>query len=232
MYDFSLALALYNLLPVLVTGLGLWWLLGYLRDRAAPAQAMARLGALLVFAAGVAKASWKLLVVALGVDLDWLANALFPLLGPGFTLLAVALWSSARAPLRRPWRLVLGTVAVITGIALVRVELLGIERGWLLPLLLLAVSAKLGVSALLLNAALRLRRWGVVVLFTLELMVMLALPSLAMTDPKPASLHWTEQSLTLFGMACFALGVRGLWRATWRATIRARQDRLRQRARH
>ncbi|GAB0148803.1 MULTISPECIES: hypothetical protein [Marichromatium] len=232
MYDFSLALALYNLLPVAVTGLALWWLTGYVRDRDDTQLAMVRLGAVLVFAAGVVKASWKLLVVTLGMDIPWLAAALFPLLGPGFALLAVALWSTVRPPLRHPWRLVLGVLALVAAVAAARVELLGIARGWFLPLLTLASIAKLALSALLLTAALRLRRWGVGLLLAVDLAVVLILPSLAITEPKPVSLHWTEQSLTLFGAACFALGVRGLWRATRRATIRARQARLRQRARH
>ena len=47
-------------------------------------------GALLVAAGGLSKALWKLIVVTTDVDIWVMNNALFPLLGAGFTLLTVS----------------------------------------------------------------------------------------------------------------------------------------------
>ena len=57
---------------------------------------MAALGAILVVFGGVFKAGWKLKIAATGQDVVWTADSLFVLLGPGFTLLAWALWSTRR----------------------------------------------------------------------------------------------------------------------------------------
>ena len=96
MPQYGLDLALTNFLPVLFTALALFCIARLARDLAPSSEPMALSGAALVVLAGLCKALWKLILALGGPDLPWLANALFPLMAPGFTLLALALWQAQR----------------------------------------------------------------------------------------------------------------------------------------
>ena len=215
--DFTTALGLFNFLPVALTGLALWFLAGYVADQDPACQGLAWLGGGLILAGGLAKASWKLIAATTGLDLEWLANALFPLMAPGFALLALALWGAVRHQRGRRipagrWWLGLAVVLIAFAAAALRQWVLEIPRGWFLPLLILASLGNLTTSLLLIGLSLRLRWWGQAVLFTVNLLMIFALQPIAMITPKSLALHWTEQSLTALGTAALALGAYRLWR--------------------
>lgn len=217
MLEFPLSLALYNVVPVILTGVALWFLIRFVRDQHAPHHGLALPGGALILAGGTAKVTWKLIAATTGADIEWLANALFPLMAPGFALLAVAIWGATRRlrgqqPLVG-WRVVLLAVLLAFSIAAVRQWILEMPRGWFLPLLALASLGNLGASILLIRAALWLHRWRIALLFAINLAMIFALQPIAMASPKTLALHWIEQSLTVFGTGCFALAAYLLWRA-------------------
>ena len=224
MLDFTLGLALYNFVPVMLTGVALWFLIRFVHDLDAPHDGLARLGGVLILAGGLSKATWKLIAATTGADLGWLAGALFPLMAPGFALLAVAIWSATRRLRGRSppggWRIALLAVLLVFGLAAVRQWLLDIPRGWFLPLLALASLANLGASLLLMQAAIILHRWWIALLFAINLAMIFALQPIAMASPKTLALHWLEQTLTALGTGCFALAAYWLWR-----TVKCRSDR-------
>jgi hypothetical protein len=206
---FGLDLALANFAPVLFTALALLCiarLVGALATSHAP---MAWAGAALVVLAGVCKAVWKLILALGGPDLPWLSQPLFPLMAPGFALLAVALWQAQRkTPASRStsWLLALALIGLGYGIAGLRSFGLAVERGWFLPLMILASAANLTLTGLLLREAWRRRVLGLAPLFVANLAMVFALQRLARVEPKTLSLHWLEQSLTALGAGAFALG--------------------------
>ena len=217
MTDFTPALALYNFLPVTLTGLALWYLSRYVAVQDPAGHGLATLGGGLILCGGLAKAIWKLIVATTGTDLGWLANALFPLMAPGFALLAVALWGAVghqrgrRVPAGR-WRIGLAVVLIAFAAAALRQWVLEVPRGWFLPLLTLASLGNLATSLLLIGLSIHLRRWDMVILFAVNLLMIFALQPIAMIQPKPLALHWLEQSLTALGTACLALAAYRLWR--------------------
>ena len=217
--DFTISLALYNFLPVVLIGVALWFLARFVADHDPTDHRLALLGGGLILAGGLAKASWKLIAAASGTDLNWLSNALFPLMAPGFALLAVALWGAVQGQRGRPipvglWRVALAAVALAFVAAALRHWVLDLPRGWFLPLLVLASLGNLTTSVLLIGAALSLRRWGTALLFAVNLLMIFALQPIAMMNPKTLAMHWIEQSLTALGTACFALAAYRLWRLT------------------
>ena len=217
MTDLTPTLALYNFLPVTLTGLALWFLSRYVAVQDLAGHGLAILGGGLILSGGLAKASWKLIAATTGADLVWLANALFPLMAPGFALLAVALWGAVRhhqgrqVPIGR-WRIGLAVVLVACAAAALRQWVLEVPRGWFLPLLTLASLGNLATSLLLIGLSTRLRRWDMAVLFAVNLLMIFALQPIAMINPKPLALHWLEQTLTALGTACLALAAYRLWR--------------------
>ncbi|TVQ91605.1 MAG: hypothetical protein EA400_04755 [Chromatiaceae bacterium] len=213
MPEFTLPLALFNFLPVLFGALA-FALLARLVQRRAPSLAwLGWMGSVLIVFGGLAKALWKLLMAIGGVDLTWLSAALFPLLGPGFMLLAAGVWGALRAaPGVRPGplaaRVALLVILGAVGVAALRTWGLGVERGWFLPLLILTTLGNLSLSSLLILAAVRRRLWAAATLFALNLAMLFALPPIAIMASRSLAIHWLEQSLTALGTAGFAL-------ATW-----------------
>lgn len=205
---FGLDLALANFVPVLFTALAVHWIARLVGTLARANAAMAVAGATLVVLAGASKAIWKLIVALGGPDLAWLANALFPLMAPGFTLLMLALWQAQRrdaATRRPPWPMALMLIGAGYAIAVLRTAL-AIERGWFLPLMMLAGAANLTLTLLLLREAWRRRVLWLAPLFLANLAMVFALQRIALIEPKTLPLHWLEQSLTALGAGAFALG--------------------------
>jgi hypothetical protein len=218
MTDLTLPLAMFNLLPVLLTGVALLFLARLVRQqvpagRGAGARWPRRwavIGALLVVAGGLSKAAWKLILVLTGQDLVWLASLLFPLLGPGFVLLAAAVWAGGRRLLGRAvpdWLSLFALALILLAAAavVVRMAWLDIPRGWFMPLLLLTTAGSLTLSLVLIALSARLRLWAGAALFAVNLAMMLVLPTIAMIEPKTLGVHWLEQLLTAAGGLCFAI---------------------------
>ncbi len=165
---------------------------------------------MLVTLAGLSKATWKLGAAVTGEDVVWLANALFPLMAPGFTLLATAVWSAMRRlhgqpPVANLWPIVLVVIFLVYTVAGVRHWGLGVTRGWFMPIMTLASLTNLWLTALLMIEAGRRGKWGVALLFIVNVGMVFALQAIAQIEPKSIALHWFEQTLTTIGAASFAL---------------------------
>ncbi len=226
MPDFTIGLALYDFLPVGLTGVALWFIARLVQAQDAPSWGLALVGSGLILAGGLAKASWKLIAAATGTDIGWLSNALFPLMAPGFALLAAAVWAGTRGLHRRQplraWPLALLIVLLAFALSAARQWMLEIPRGWFLPLLTLASVGNLATSLLLIGAGVHLRRMGIVLLFAVNLVMILGLQPIAMVAPRTLAMHWIEQTLTTLGTGCFALAAYLLWRAATSAGTRTR----------
>ena len=211
MIDFPLSLALFNFVPVVLAGAGVWLLARLVGDQDPDRGTLALAGAGLILLGGLCKATWKLVVSATGIDLAWLGNALFPLMAPGFALLSVSLLGAGlrmagrKSPAWPTW-ITFGAIATAFVAAGLRTWVWDIPRGWLLPLLALASLCNLLLSGLAIAAAVRLRKPWVAALFAVNLAMIFALQPIAMAATKTLAMHWTEQSLTALGTACFALG--------------------------
>lgn len=207
--DFTLGLALYDFLPVIFTGIAVYFIARLIQEWAPSAALAAGVGAGLVTLAGLSKATWKLIVTVTGQDLTWLANALFPLMAPGFILLAVGMWMARRVRTGKAapgwvWMLPLLLILLTYANAAYQTWGAGVERGWFMPIMTLASVGNIGLTILLMMSAGR-RRWGLALLFTVNLLMVFALIPIAQIEPKSVGLHWFEQTLTTVGAAAFAL---------------------------
>ncbi len=94
--QYTIAVALFDYLPVALSAFGLHALASALSLTHSTIGLWARAGAWLIPLGGVFKATWKLRI-ALGYPaLDWLENLLFICLAPGFLLVALATSSAYR----------------------------------------------------------------------------------------------------------------------------------------
>ncbi|MEY6433103.1 hypothetical protein ABC977_11875 [Thioalkalicoccus limnaeus] len=218
MDDFSIGLALFNFLPILFWAAA-FVALAHLVGLGAPGHIwLVWVGGGLVVLGGLTKATWKLIVAVSGPDLVWLSNALFPLLGAGFVLLAAGVWGGLRGLAGRmpgPSLWLAPTVLIIAALAAAAWRTWGLEitRGWFLPLMMLTSLGNLGLSLLLIATTLRRRLWLAATLFIANVAMIFALQPIAVMEPKTVAVHWLEQSLTALGTAGFALAAWLLYRA-------------------
>ncbi|MCG5526235.1 hypothetical protein LRB11_15065 [Ectothiorhodospira haloalkaliphila] len=218
MDQFTLPLALFNFLPVLLTAVGLGFLVHLLGHLRSDLRGWAMVGAALVVAGGLSKAIWKLLATLTGQDVVWLSNALFLLIGPGFILLAAIAWAVFRRVDMPPRKyVVLGWglvgIALACMVAGVRTWGLEITRGWFLPFMLLTTLGNLGLMALLIRRGWQARQWGVIGLLLVNVLVVFALQPIAMAGADTLAMQWLEQVITALGSLCLAVALWLLVRA-------------------
>lgn len=209
MGDFTLSLALYDFVPVALTGIAVWFIARLVQSAGVRGAELALVGAGMVFTAGLLKALWKLNVTVTGQDVLWMANALFPLMAPGFALLAGGMWGAQRSLRGKTvpawlWAAPLVLIAVTYVIAAYQTWGVGVERGWFTPIMNLASLANIVLTVALFSIAWRQGRRGLALLFLVNLAMVFALIPIAMMDSHSIAIHWFEQTLTVIGAGTFA----------------------------
>jgi hypothetical protein len=215
--DYSISLALFDFVPVLFTGIALYYVWSMTRDHAPQHRYLALLGGILIVAAGLTKASWKMIIASTGTDVVWLSQLLFPLMAPGFILAMVAVLAIVRGAngQTNPLWLPIIPLVLIGGAFLwadYRIFIAQIERGWFQPLLLLVSVGNAVMIGLLVSASVRRKKWLLAGLFFANIVMTFALQPIAAMDNLSIAMHWLEQSLTAAGAGAFAYAAYGLSR--------------------
>lgn len=198
MTDYPIALAVEDFVPVALTAAGV----AMLRHK----HRLVPLAAVLVVAGGFAKATWKLIVALDGPDLQWLHEALFPLLAAGFTLLVFALARELRHS-GHPAALAVPLAAALAASAALR-------DTW--PAMVWTIIAVTGAGALLLREAVRAGDRATASLFGLWMAGQYLLGPMAARAEQSIPLQWVEQSCNTFAQAAFAYAAWRLARAATR----------------
>jgi hypothetical protein len=213
----SLALALEDFVPVLLTAVGLFCIARMIRRLDRGAGAWAALGAVFVVAGGLSRATWKLVMATGGPDLVPLFLALYVLLATGYLLFVMALWRGWQAANGRRARVpTWAAAAVALAVLLPLTMVLAPAGGRILPLLWLfaATSASVITSLLLARWARWIGRPGLGWLFIVSMVVTLLLNGLARAEAQSEAIQWAEQLLNTVNQGAFLLGAFLLERAT------------------
>ncbi|MEM1081143.1 MAG: hypothetical protein AAGH65_06135 [Pseudomonadota bacterium] len=210
MSEFTLGLALFDCVPVILTAVAVHMLVGMVRDAAVPNAWVSAVGATLIVLGGACKASWKLNLVLTSTDSTWLANLLFPLMAPGFALLCAGVWLALRSRRGQStpgwfWAVAIGLIAVTSAAALAQQLTSDAVRAWFQPVLSLASLSNITLTVLLVSAAIARRQWLLGGLFLVNLAMVFVLIPISQIEPMTVQVHWFEQSLTSVGSAAFAL---------------------------
>ena len=214
MENYSLGLALFDYLPVLLSVFGLY-LLALALARTLPASRLpAMVGVCLIAAGGLSKASWKLWWVLSQEDLVVLANMLFILMAPGFLLLAVHCYSAQRiwhqrgAPSTARSNTIAATAIVLLAVA---VSLAAKEDGksWFFILLAVASLANIAISSILIRLSWRCDQRATAALFALSISLIVSLGGLSRFSAGSAPLQWLAECLNTAAHGSFALA---MWR--------------------
>ncbi|BCX02501.1 MAG: hypothetical protein KatS3mg053_0439 [Candidatus Roseilinea sp.] len=206
--DFPLVMALQNYMPVALSALGLFWIAQLIRAAHAAAGRLAFAGMALIIVAGTLKATWKLVMSISRVDVPLFSQSLFPLIAPGFTFVAWALFVSKRMRAQDGNGTLVWLPPALVGVAaLVFALALAItrpDRTWVFVLIGVSTVANVALAALLIHSALGQRNRLAAGLFALNLIITFALSGIAGMPNKPLEVHWVEQIISTISNTGFA----------------------------
>lgn len=207
--EYSVPLALQDYMTVIFSGIGLLLLALMVKRLDRRLGRMALIGVALTVLGGTLKASGKLVMALGGPDLAWLHLSLFPLIAPGFTLIAWALFQvrhlmRGEKQARQPW-LVPTVVIALFGAGVLYI---GMNGGpWRVPLILLSTIANFTLLILLIIAAWGRGMWLTGSLFLVTLLVVLVMSQMASLPVQTMAMVWTEQVSQTFAWGLFAIGI-------------------------
>ncbi len=207
--DYTVSLALVDFIPVIFSGIGAYFIAQLISRVEEASGKMAYLAAGLLVLGGLTKAGWKLIIATTGNDIVWLDDLLFVFLGPGFTFMAWALWTTRQILSRRIissniWRFPLGVIAAF-GLGAIMTRLLQPEaRTWVFILLTLTTLANLTVGILLIQQARSQKLYMVAALFLFNLIAVFVLSGMARIPDQSIALQWVEESINVLAQGAFA----------------------------
>lgn len=216
MQNYSVSVALFDFLPVLVSGLGLGLLARGIAFRHAALAPVAWGAALLIPIGGFCKALWKLLIATQMLDIHWLENLLFIAMAPGFVAMAFSLLFGRRAWQRGTPREQASYSLVWLGFWLALPMLIALAAAALRPESRLWFFWLLGVTTianvtLIVQAIGACRQGGLrwpIACFAYNFVATLSLSSLSRLPPGEAT-AWIQEGVNFSAQAAFALGA---WR--------------------
>ncbi len=205
MASFSLPLALVDLLPVILSGLGMFLLARLVRRLDRNCGHLASLGFLLVTLGGLGNLLWKLLLVTTELHSPMLKHSRLILLAPGFVLMAWALWKTFYSgPSGTPvWVVPVIIIVVGGGAAAISALSKGGQR-WFFILLGLLTIGNATISLLLLWQAQRRGLQAVVALLLLNFGLLLLQAGTAWTLQQTVTLSWLDPGIGTLAWAAFA----------------------------
>ena len=212
MPQYSLALALQDFVPVVLSAIG-WVYVVRVASGAGPRTGrLATVGATAVVAGGLLRAVWKTMVALDGPDVVVLYAALYPLLTFGFLALAGALLALNAD--RSPGRLARSLPIIAVALLAVASVLLDTGNGRLVPVLWLAVATvgSITVGLLLANLARRSGHPGIAMLFLVGVVATVLLNGVARSADQSEPVQWVAQSLNTLNQLVFMLASWRLWR--------------------
>ncbi len=205
--EYTVAMGLEDFLPVIFSGIGLYFIAHMIGRFDKTSGRMAFLGAFLIVLGGTFKAGWKLNIAATGQDIVWMADSLFLLLGPGFTLLSWALFSAqlvmaGKEIPRLIWLRPLLVIALfVIGAAAASTQ--G-GRTWIYIMLTLTTFANLAAAVLLVKQSNQQGLKVAAALFIFNIIAVFALSGMARM-PQSVSFQWLEQGIQTLSQGAFAI---------------------------
>ena len=207
MQDYSLGLALFDYIPVLLSAFGLYLLADLLAQNSKGARLAVMLGVALVAAGGLSKATWKLTWVLTQNDVSLLNNLLFILMAPGMIVLAShALAGPGKGrPTPRAVILSLLLLGLAAGLASLKPD----SRAWFFTLLGAASLANITISITLIRQSWQRQEWLSAGIFMFSILLILSLSGLSRISAGSAPLQWLAEILNTLAHGSFALAI---WR--------------------
>jgi hypothetical protein len=218
MEDYTLGLALFDYLPVIAAGFGLYLICKYCASLANYDGYWIVVIPAIALTGGTLKASWKLVYVLTEVNHRWMSEQLFFLLAASYVFMAVLVISSIRASgkgrgLAPVWWYSPAVVAIILLVTAQVIKLKTDSAIWSVMLLATLSLANLALLATLIIHSVKKRNWIAGSAFAINLVLGYVLVNLARIPEQTAELQWIEEFINLANNSLLAVGAWALIRA-------------------
>jgi hypothetical protein len=217
MENYTLGLALFDYLPVIAAGFGLYLICGYCASLANYEGHWIVVIPAIALTGGVLKASWKLIYALNGVDHRWMSEQLFFFLAASYLLMGAFVLGSIRAgskntDLNKNWWYSPTLIAVIVLVTAQYLKLNTDGRTWSTMLLATLSLANLVMLLTLIVHCVKKRNWYAGGAFVTNLVLSYVLVVLARIPEQTADLQWLEEFLNLGNNSMLAIGAWALIR--------------------
>lgn len=217
MENYTLSLALFDYLPVIAAGFGLYLICKYCGSLANYNGYWIVAIPAIALTGGVFKASWKLIFVLTEVNHRWMSEQLFFMLAASYVFMAVLVFSSIRAggkgrELEPSWWYSPALVVVIILVTAQVIKLKTDSEIWSVMLLATLSIANFTMLITLIFHSIKLRTWIAVGAFASNLALSYVLVSLARIPEQTLELQWIEEFLNLGNNSMLAVGAWALLR--------------------
>ncbi|TKB46071.1 hypothetical protein [Thalassotalea mangrovi] len=228
-YQYSLALALFDFVPVIFSSIGLILIARMIAAIEPKLQRIAQISVVMIIIGGTAKVTWKTLIAAFDINFMALNHSLFIFMAPGFTLLTYALILTRRSYNRveyssKGWLWPAGFIAVFALTAGYLAINFPDKRFWFLSLLVLLTVANMVFIWHAVRHAWQIKQKGAGVLFIVNLVGIFLLSYLARQGDQSEAAQWLAEILNSITQGALALGAYWLYRATSREVENAAAD--------
>ncbi len=215
MHGYTIPMALFDYLPVLLSGFGLWQIRAYLIARNAALTGLLTLGWLAVISGGLCKATWKLIYAASANDIEALDAMLFLGLTPGFIILCRG-WFATRsdASATTHFSFAVSVILFTSALAFMLTSAYPDSRMWFFVLLALTTIFNSVLLISLAMTAWRRQLRFASLLFIVNLTMAFILSGLGRIEEQTAALQWIEESLNFIAQGGFAWAAWQLRHAT------------------
>ncbi|NJM53503.1 MAG: hypothetical protein HC846_09030 [Blastocatellia bacterium] len=210
-FEFTIPMALEDFIPVIFTAVGLYFLLKVIIRRHRNLCKLACLGATLVVTDGFLKATWKLIYAAAGIDIAWMKDSLFVLMGPGFIFVSWALWRGLKEKLSTTKQVWLIPLIVVIPSLLLSYYLATTQQGrsWARVLLMLTTIGILFTNGQIIADSLKRKLYLPIILLIINITTIFGQAFISQL-PQTTALHWLGQINNTISWGAFALAV-WLW---------------------
>jgi len=218
--EYTLPLALVDLLPVIFTAIGLIYIARMVSHISKAHGQVAYVGAVLTVAGGFFKAVWKLLIASSdgAIDINWMENGLFVWMAPGYTLLLWSVWQTVRSVNNKKtmnaWIIPLVFIAIMFAGSFYLYSSNSASPAWERVLLSVMVLATVITGMLLIIFGFRqklpLAGW----LFIVNLIGVFLLNGLARKDTQTIALQWVEEAINATAWLCFLIAAQKVFEYT------------------
>lgn len=218
MENYTLGLALFDYLPVIAAGFGLYLICKYCASLTDYTSRWIVAIPAIALTGGVLKASWKLTYALNGVDYRWMSEQLFFFLTASYLLMATLVLTSMKAGhkgelLNKNWWYSPAVIAVIVLVTAQYLKLNTDSRLWSVMLLAALSLANLTMLLALIGHSIRKRNWYASAAFAMNLVLSYVLVALARIPEQTAELQWIEEFFNLGNNSMLAVGAWLLIRA-------------------
>ncbi len=214
MYNYSLSLALFDYVPIVLSALGWYWLWRWAGLKSPQNTRLLAIGGALVVCGGLSKASWKLIIAISGESVDQLNHNLFLLMTPGFALLFVGVWRTSAQLFIPPLRDKLLLISLLLTLAcpLSAAMLSDHPRGWFLALVALTTIFNTAMIIRISRYSWKRKQRLIASLFLLNLLTTFVLSGLARSGDQSESIQWLEEFINAGAQGFLALAAYQLTR--------------------